>query len=307
MGERISGRSRMRGWRSVTLGAVGLLMTTAGVAFAPLSAPAAGAAPAPLAITTTSVPDATVNSPYSFTVEATGGTPPYSWQWGIDPRNSIEQLPPGLSFSAGTISGIPTQYGEYEFYVFVGDSSNPQEQSVRTVTLTVITTQPLVVTTTSVPAATLGSPYSATLQATGGIPPYSWSVASGSLPNGLSLSPSGTISGTPQLPQTSSFGVQVVDTGGANGTTIYSPQQQANQPLSITVGSGTPSLDSALQSLGNEIVAAGGSVTGAIASVEAAVGPVSGTVQGLVGTLGVDLQCLPGLLNTVLGKGPPFC
>jgi len=56
----------------------------------------------------------------------------------------------------------------------------------------------LAVTTTSLPSGQVGKAYSAVVTATGGIPPYTWSVASGTLPAGLSLGAStGTISGVP--------------------------------------------------------------------------------------------------------------
>jgi hypothetical protein len=70
----------------------------------------------------------------------------------------------------------------------------------------------LAVTTTSLSAATGGEPYSASLAATGGISPYSWSVTSGSLPPGLTLNSStGQISGTPDVAGTYSFTVTVTD------------------------------------------------------------------------------------------------
>ena len=55
----------------------------------------------------------------------------------------------------------------------------------------------LTITTTSIPDATNGVPYSFQLQASGGTPPYTWSITSGTLPTGLSLASDGTISGTP--------------------------------------------------------------------------------------------------------------
>jgi hypothetical protein len=87
---------------------------------------------------------------------------------------------------------------------------------------------PLAVTTASLPDATLGSAYSASLAADGGVPPYSWSLLSGALPAGLSLSSAGVISGTPLLPGTSSFTVQVTD--------AESPAMSATASLSISVG-----------------------------------------------------------------------
>lgn len=87
----------------------------------------------------------------------------------------------------------------------------------------------LAVATTSLPGATVGSSYSAPLTATGGTPPYTWSIASGSLPAGLSLNAStGVISGTPTAAATSSFTVQATDSTSPTPLT-------ATQPLSITV------------------------------------------------------------------------
>jgi hypothetical protein len=76
----------------------------------------------------------------------------------------------------------------------------------------------LIVTTQSLPNATVGTPYGATLTATGGLPPYTWSIISGSLPPGLVLDSSGNITGTPTVAGTYNFTVQVVDPLGNFGT-----------------------------------------------------------------------------------------
>lgn len=82
------------------------------------------------------------------------------------------------------------------------------------------------ISTSSLPEGTVGSAYSAALTVTGGTGPFSWSVASGTLPAGLSLSANtGVISGTPTSSGTSNFVVQVTD---ANSST-------ATKALSITV------------------------------------------------------------------------
>lgn len=64
-----------------------------------------------------------------------------------------------------------------------------------TANLSITVVNPLTITTTSLPAAAPGSTYSQQLTATGGIPPYTWSLT-GTLPPGLTLSPAGLISGT---------------------------------------------------------------------------------------------------------------
>lgn len=306
MTRRNGGCNTVASWRLLLVGVLGLLITAAGVALPSFGAPLAGADPQPLVITTTSpLPDATVDSPYSVTLQATGGVAPYSWSWGTDGNNNAG-LPQGLTFSNGTISGTPTQWNTNQFYVFVGDSSSPQEQDVVRYVLTVqpLTPPPLMITTTSAPSTTVGTAYSATLQASGGVPPYSWSIASGSLPEGLSLSSSGTISGTTELPQNSTFVVQVVDTGAQSGTNLYAPEQQtATEQLSISVSSGVSALDSTLESLGNTIADAEGNATGELSVVTG----LLGTVEGVVSNLQETLACLPGGLDTLLDGTPPAC
>src|SRR5207237_8182282 len=58
-------------------------------------------------------------------------------------------------------------------------------------------TSALQITTSQLPSGILSKSYGATLSASGGTTPYAWSLASGSLPAGLTLSSAGTISGTP--------------------------------------------------------------------------------------------------------------
>ena len=88
------------------------------------------------------------------------------------------------------------------------------------------TPTPLSVTTTTLPDAVVAQPYTATLAATGGTAPFTWSVASGSLPPGLSLSAAGSLSGTPSTPGTVGFTVTVHDSTGATATA----------PLTLVVG-----------------------------------------------------------------------
>jgi hypothetical protein len=86
-------------------------------------------------------------------------------------------------------------------------------QASQVLSLTVTGFPPLVINTVSLPDVALFAPYSQQLQASGGIPPYTWSITLGSLPAGLSLSSSGLISGSPTAPGPFSFTVQVKDSG----------------------------------------------------------------------------------------------
>jgi hypothetical protein len=143
-------------------------------------------------ITTTSLPGGRVGTAYSTTLTATGGSPPYTWLFASG------TLPPGLELnpSTGALSGTPTAGASATPLTFqVTDSETPPKGQAATLALTVIA--PLVISTTSLPSGQVGAAYSATLTATGGTSPYVWSITSGTLPAGLSLSSSGAISGTP--------------------------------------------------------------------------------------------------------------
>jgi hypothetical protein len=185
-----------------------------------------------LVITTTSVPNGQIGVAYSQTLVATGGVTPYSWS------TVGGTLPSGLSLSSGgVISGTPTTSGTSNFTVQVTDSQAPADTATKALSITI--PADLSVTTSSLPNGTVGTAYSQTLAAAGGVTPYSWSLASGSLPAGLSLSSGGVISGTPSATGTSSFTVQVTDS--------QSPADTATRALSITITSGGGSFNVTLQ------------------------------------------------------------
>jgi len=87
--------------------------------------------------------------------------------------------------------------------------------------LSIVVAAPLTITSASLPGGTGGVAYSATLTATGGTSPYSWSVTSGTLPAGVTLSTAGALSGTPTNAGAYSFGIRVVDSIGATASQSY--------------------------------------------------------------------------------------
>jgi Putative Ig domain len=89
--------------------------------------------------------------------------------------------------------------------------------------------QPACITTATLPSGTVSVLYSATLAAVGGAAPYTWSLASGSLPPGLGISPIGTITGTPSAAGTFTFSVKATDSVAA----------MATQTFTITVAGGS--------------------------------------------------------------------
>jgi len=109
--------------------------------------------------------------------------------------------------------------------------STPQT-ATSTLTLTVAAASsvaPLQLTTSTLANGTAGRPYSVTLQATGGTSPYTWSIVSGKLPSGVSLSSTGVITGTPAAAGAFAFSLQVRDSAAS--------PQAATKSESITITS----------------------------------------------------------------------
>ena len=133
---------------------------------------------------------------------------------GTDAPLSSGLLGAGQTFSV-TFQGL----GTYNYYCQI------HGYTIMHGTVTVVA--PLRITTSQLPAAKVGTAYSTRLAASGGVPPYSWKIALGSLPAGLTLSHSGSISGTPTATGTSSFRVRVSDSNH--------PVDTRSKALSITV------------------------------------------------------------------------
>jgi hypothetical protein len=159
-------------------------------------------------------PDQTIlqGAPFPPKCYASGGVEPYAWSVN-DPRVSVSILPGGTN-----IVGIspPPASGPYHFTVKVTDSSSPTPQFT-TYTVDGTVQSPLPNFTCSSPAALwqTGSGYSIACAPTKGTPPYQWSIASGTLPDGVSLSsaPGGgvTISGIPTTAGDFLFTLQLTD------------------------------------------------------------------------------------------------
>jgi len=159
-------------------------------------------------IWTPSLPDGAVNTSYNATLTADGGVVPYIW--------SIEKgtLPAELSLDpiTGIISGVPTASGDFTFTAKVSDNSTPIKSDTQRYTITIAGNETLIIATMNMADGVEDVAYNATVVALGGTLPYTWSMASGKLPDGLAMdAASGVISGTPTKKGNYNFTVQVSD------------------------------------------------------------------------------------------------
>lgn len=154
---------------------------------------------------------AEVGLAYRFAPQATGGKAGYTWS--VDGA-----LPAGLTMdsTSGEISGTPAAAGTSALKLTVKDSlglTSTVDFSLNVAPRLLVTKRPLL-------AAKVGSPYRATLRATGGVTPRSWRILGGRpglLPKGLKLNPrTGQITGTPRQAGTFRLRIQVADKLGAH-------------------------------------------------------------------------------------------
>lgn len=161
---------------------------------------------APLAVAAISLPAATEGRSYAAQLVATGGDGVYTW--------TVESgaLPTGVVLTTGgALTGTPASGGEFTFTVQVTDGAD--RVATRSLSLTV--ERAPTIQTVSLPPGDVGEPYAAQLEATGGTGAYTWSVTDGALPDGLTLSSSGAISGTPTMLGSSTLTVRVTDEAAA--------------------------------------------------------------------------------------------
>ena len=152
-------------------------------------------------------PDGVVGLPYSYQVLGEEGCPP-SYKFTV--LNGV--LPDGLTLNLeGKLSGTPTRAGTWGFWLDLDDNCT-SINSQAFFTLRVLPA--LVVATPSLKAPFVGTPYQSTLTAEGG-GTLVWSMTSGTLPPGLTLSPDGKISGTPTALGSWGFTARVFDLGTA--------------------------------------------------------------------------------------------
>ncbi|ENY80937.1 hemagglutinin-like protein [Sphingopyxis sp. MC1] len=192
-------------------------------------------------------------APFSQQISATGGVGPYSYAVSGN-------LPAGVAIdpATGVIAGTPTAVGNFAFSVTARDdgATGPGAPFTAQGSYSLTVAAPtILVTPAALPPATAGASYSALLSATGGVGPYSYALASGTLPAGIALAGDGTFSGTPTVSGDFAIGVTATDANGQTSVAALT-LTVANAALTITPAS----LPNAVQGIAysQQLTAAGG-------------------------------------------------
>ncbi|HKW98485.1 MAG TPA: Ig domain-containing protein [Bryobacteraceae bacterium] len=162
-------------------------------------------------LTASSLPGATLGTPYSFNFTATGSAP-LSW--------SATGLPAwaSLNTSTGLLSGTPNVTGTNTINISVNNSCGSAGPAPFSLT---VNAAPAITSASPLPAGTQNNSYTNQMTASGGTLPLVWSVSAGALPAGLSISSGGLINGTPGTAQSSSFTVTLSDANGTSTNSVF--------------------------------------------------------------------------------------
>ncbi len=191
----------------------------------------------PPMITTTSLPDATLNAPYTAPITATGGVPPLAWTL------SSGTLPAGLALGKSTtdtvnITGKATTAGASTITVTVTDATGASNTSVQ---FQIVVSSLAFTTTSPLPAGTVGTPYvGVEFAATGGTSPYTFSCGEWiEFADRDSRSPTETWRACRRRLDNYSFGISVTDSGSPAAviTNTFTLVVNPVQDLTLLTGS----------------------------------------------------------------------
>jgi hypothetical protein len=195
-------------------------------------------------ITTSSLPKGAVNAAYSAVIHASGGCTPYKW------AIVSGALPAGITATVSStttqlqLTGKPTSASTDSFVVEVTGCGGHAAQASYQLVIGAL----VAITTTSLPNGTVNAAYSAMINASGGCTPYTWTLASGALPAGVTATVSRTttsliLSGTPSTSGTNLPAIKVTGCGGHVSQVAYKVviQPTANHVVALNWSASTSS------------------------------------------------------------------
>jgi hypothetical protein len=275
-----------------------------------------GAAPCPVInISPATLPSGQVGVAYNQTLTASGGTGPYTF--------SVQSgtLPAGLTLTAGgVLSGTPTAAGSSTVTIQATDAASCPGVITYTLVISAAACPVITLSPATLPSGIVGVAYSQTITGSGGTAPYTFSVLSGTLPAGLSLSAAGVLSGTPTTVASSTVTIQALDAAGCPGVITYAIVIGAASCPVLTLSPATLPSGIVGTAYTQAITASGGTapytftvLTGTLPaglSLSAA-GVLSGTPT-TVGSSTVTIQALdaagcPGVITYVIVIGAASC
>ena len=206
------------------------------------------AATSPITLVPTTLPAPVIGQNYNQALSATGGTAPYTYSV------TTGTLPTGVSLSsAGVMSGTPTRAEPFSFNVHVEDSGGLTQNKTYGFT---VANPDMVLSPAGSLHAGINRPYSLQFSVSGGTAPYKYSVESGALPVGLSLSASGLLSGTPTaLTNGTTFRLRFADSTTQTSPSEFAQVKDVTVIVSAAVAPGAPTIGAATASGGQASVA----------------------------------------------------
>jgi large repetitive protein len=159
------------------------------------------------------LPVPTAGIPYNQTITASGGTAPYAFSV------TFGSLPAGLTLvSSGVLSGTPITAGVSTFTVTATDALSCFGSRSYTVAVVCPT---IAISPATLTSGTVGAAYSQAITASGGTGPYTYSVTTGSLPSGITLSSTGLLSGQGLSAGTFTFTITARDSNNCPASQAY--------------------------------------------------------------------------------------
>jgi hypothetical protein len=216
-----------------------------------------------VSVVSAQMPVAYVGAPYCERLQAAGGNGTYVWAAKSElPRGLALREEPSDARARGKpydtlLCGVPSSRGDFTFTLEVASAGKKATGNVK---LSVTGEVPqLSIVTSELPNATFQVGYEASLYATGGRPPYTWSLMGGSspLPRGLQLRDDGRLQGMPEVDGRFPFRIAVKDAAGTTATTeIY---VTVTPPGRLTCVSQALAAARVGEELSGQLIAAGGS------------------------------------------------